>query len=198
MKTFQSGVTLVELMVTIAILAILAGVAAPSLSHLMMTNRLASQTNGIMAALTVARAEAIRRNQRVVACRYDGIAANGSVPATFSCDAGGGDWTGVVVFNDSNANNARDAGEDLIKAERFDTSKTAIRASAQIAALSNAVVFRGDGIARDNTGAFLNSGQIRVCIPDTGGNNARDIALRGGGKTVLSKASDNTCGAPND
>jgi len=198
MKTLQTGVTLIELMVTIAILAILAAIAAPNFASLMVTNRLASQTNNVMAALTTARAEAIRRNQRVVVCRYDGINANGTVPATLGCNTAGGAWGGVVVFNDANANNALDAGEELIKAERFDTSRFQVLASPVLSGLSNEIVFRGDGIARDGTGAFLNSGQLRICITSSDGNNARDIGLRGGGKTVLTQATSATCAAPTE
>ncbi len=198
MNASQRGVTLIELMVTVAIIAVLAGIAAPSLSHLMMTNRLASQSNDVMSALTVARAEAVRRNQRVVMCRYDGILANGTVPATFNCDGAGGAWGGVVVFNDTNASNTRDVGEDLIRAERFDTTRVQVQSSPQIAALANALVFRGDGIARDNVGGFLNTGQIRVCVLSSDGSNARDIGIRGGGKAVLTKATDASCAAPND
>lgn len=198
MKTLQTGVTLVELMVTISILAILAAIAAPNFASLMLTNRLASQTNGVMAAVTTARAEAIRRNQRVVVCRYDGINTNGTVPATLACNTAGGAWGGLVVFNDANANNALDVGEELIKAERFDTSRFQVLASPAISGLSNEIVFRGDGIARDAAGAFLNAGQLRICIASNDGNNARDIGLRGGGKTVLTQATSATCATPTD
>ena len=205
MKTLQTGVTLVELMVTISILAILAAIAMPNFASLMLTNRLASQTNDVMAAVTTARAEAIRRNQRVVVCRYDGINANGTVPATFACNTTAGVWGGVVVFNDANGNNAYDGAnadprlnEELIKVVRFDTSRFQVQAGPIISALSNEIVFRGDGIARDGAGAFLNSGQLRICIDSNDGNNARDISLRGGGKTVLTQATSATCAAPTE
>lgn len=59
------GVTLVELMVTLAVMAILATVAGPSFFNMIATNRMANQTNELVAALNAAKSEAIRRAQPI-------------------------------------------------------------------------------------------------------------------------------------
>jgi len=62
------GFSLVELMVTIAVLAILLAIGIPSFASLIASNRLTSATNELVAALQTARTEAIRRNVRVTVC----------------------------------------------------------------------------------------------------------------------------------
>ena len=63
------GVTLVELMVTIAVAAILLAVAVPGFRNLIVSNRLTATTNAFVAALNLARIEAVKRNARVTLCK---------------------------------------------------------------------------------------------------------------------------------
>jgi type IV fimbrial biogenesis protein FimT len=59
------GFTLVELMVTLSIAAILLAVGVPPFSRLISNNRMATQTNEMVASLNLARAEAVRRSSGV-------------------------------------------------------------------------------------------------------------------------------------
>lgn len=59
---FAQGFTLVELMVALAVAAILLGIGVPSFMNIMERNRAASQTNELLGALQTARSEAVRRN----------------------------------------------------------------------------------------------------------------------------------------
>lgn len=58
-------------MVTIAILAILAGLAYPSFMNLINGERLTSSANELVASLQLARTEAIRLGSPVTVCRSD-------------------------------------------------------------------------------------------------------------------------------
>lgn len=58
-----SGITLLELMIVIAIIAIAATIAAPSIQDLLRNNRVAAQNNELIALITLAKSQAIRRNQ---------------------------------------------------------------------------------------------------------------------------------------
>lgn len=58
----SSGFTLIELMVTIAVAAILLGIAVPSFQTMLERNRVAAQTNEVLGGLQMARSEAIRKN----------------------------------------------------------------------------------------------------------------------------------------
>jgi type IV fimbrial biogenesis protein FimT len=65
---FLRGFTLVELMVTISVLAILLAIAVPSFSEVMPSSRLRSYANDFVASTTLARGEAIKRNSVVNLC----------------------------------------------------------------------------------------------------------------------------------
>ena len=59
------GFTLIELMISITVLAILVGVAAPSMSSLVRDQRVKTATFDVYASLAYARSEAIKRNATV-------------------------------------------------------------------------------------------------------------------------------------
>lgn len=86
--TLQSGFTLVELMVTVAILAIVVSIATPSYSEVQLSYKLRSYSNHFLASAHMARSEAIKSNAAVLLC----ASADGT-----SC---GGAWQdGWVVLN---------------------------------------------------------------------------------------------------
>ena len=103
----RNGFTLIELMVTISVAAILLALAVPAFQNLLISNRITAQTNDLVSDLAFARSEAIKRGLRVSACLT-------STPATtpLSCGAGT-DWTvGWIVFVDTGT--AGDATGDTI------------------------------------------------------------------------------------
>jgi type IV fimbrial biogenesis protein FimT len=101
----QSGTTLPELMVVLAVAAILLMIGVPSFASLANNSRLAVAANEVLASLYLARAEAIKRNARAVAC----ASATGT-----SCADSGGWEQGWIVFHDANNNAAVDPGEPVI------------------------------------------------------------------------------------
>jgi type IV fimbrial biogenesis protein FimT len=91
------GFTLLELMVTLAVLAVLITVGIPAFAELVQNNRVTAQTNELVSALNVARSEAVKRGrnvQVVVAAETNGWSAAVSV-------VGGGDPVRVINRADS-------------------------------------------------------------------------------------------------
>jgi len=65
----NSGFTLIEMMVTVAIMGVALTVAVPSFATMIKGNKQVTHTNDLLGALNFARSEAIKRGQRVVVCR---------------------------------------------------------------------------------------------------------------------------------
>ncbi len=57
----QTGVTLIELMVTVVVAVILATVAVPGFQEIFRENRVSSQVNELVTIMSFARSEAVRR-----------------------------------------------------------------------------------------------------------------------------------------
>lgn len=73
---FSRGFTLIELMVTIVVLAVIVMLAAPSFQGLLESQRMRSAAYDLMADLTLARSEALKRGQL-------------ASPVTLTADSGG-------------------------------------------------------------------------------------------------------------
>ncbi|MGP0172027.1 GspH/FimT family pseudopilin [Pseudomonas sp. NCHU5208] len=86
---FNRGFTLIELMVTIAVLAIVVSIAAPSFSNILQENRTLSLTNELQGALQLARSEAVKRGKDITICRRN-AAGNGCQNGT--------DWAGGWII----------------------------------------------------------------------------------------------------
>ena len=65
LRTTNSGFTLIVLMVTIAVLAIIVGIAAPSISNQLANQRVKSTTATLVNALKEAKVESVIRRQEV-------------------------------------------------------------------------------------------------------------------------------------
>lgn len=87
----HTGFTLIELVMSIAIVGILLTVGIPSFRALITNNRITTQTNDFISDLAHARAEAVRRNSRVTICRSN--TGTSCVPSS--------NWRdGWIVFTD--------------------------------------------------------------------------------------------------
>lgn len=81
------GFTLVELMITIFVAAILIAVAVPSFQHMIASSKLTATTNDLIGAMRLARMTAIKSNAEVQFCSNDASANNADTTLGAACGA---------------------------------------------------------------------------------------------------------------
>jgi type IV fimbrial biogenesis protein FimT len=108
MKKYMRGFTLIELMVTIAIVAIMLTIAAPSMTGVLKKNRIESYQEDLLRDVGYARQEAVTRNIPVAVCK----SADGATCTT------GNDWEqGWIIFVDNPGTTAGsvDGGDEILR-----------------------------------------------------------------------------------
>lgn len=177
-----AGFSMIELMVTVAVVAILVVAATPSFTAVINNNRLTGSANELVASLQLARSEAVTRNTPVVLCRSEDSAT--CVTATNATWAG---WITVV--------------ESTGAVLRVNTVKAPLQVSASpgIADNTDRVVFRADGMARNGAGALLVA-RMAVCIPTARPpENQRFVSVVSGSRISIDRANGaGACPAPNN
>lgn len=98
------GFTLVELVITLAIAGILATIAAPSFRDFVRTQRVKSTSFELVAALTLTRSEAVKRNTNIVMTQASGGWQNGwSISAGTQILRTQSAYNGVSITDSANA-----------------------------------------------------------------------------------------------
>ena len=101
-----TGATVLELMVTLSIAAILLSLAAPSYEAFTNRQRMKAALGALHADLMAARSQAVYRNRIVVAC--PGNPADG-------CTSGSNWSKGWIVYEDGNGDRQRQEDEHLLR-----------------------------------------------------------------------------------
>ena len=104
------GITIVEMMVSLAVMSILATTGVPAFSSFIQANRLSNSAFDLFGTIQLARTESVKRRTQVVLCR----SANPTL-ATPSCSGNANTWTtGWLVFASGDANNTYEAATDTL------------------------------------------------------------------------------------
>lgn len=145
----HGGFTLLELMVTVAVAAILLTASVPSLIQFVQNNRLKSESLELLSDVYFARSEAVKRKAPVLICHSSNPEA--AVPA---CGGDPNAWdSGWLVFASTDSNDVYDAGVDtLIRVHVPVAEDVDIRSNALAAAT---LAFNPDGsTAQGGTARF--------------------------------------------
>ena len=121
------GFTLVELMITLAIAAIVMSIAVPSFNTTIQNSRITTQTNEMVSAINLARMEAIHRGTTVSLCASSDQS---------SC-SGSNDWSvGWIVYEDSVSAGTTTTVSEVIRVW------SALKGSPSLTASNNATFIR--------------------------------------------------------
>src|SRR5262245_28387859 len=155
----QRGFTLVELMYTIAVAAIVLGIGIPAFTETIRAGRMTTSVNTAVTAMHVARSEAVKRRARVTLCRS-------TTAAEPACHRTG---TGYMVFVNAADDQSFDAADTLVKAGPWLADGLTVKYDG----LPSYVSYTASGFTRAIGGGTL-AGNIVVC-DDRGDRAARVI-----------------------
>jgi len=167
----QTGFTLIELIVTLVVAAILITLAVPNFRDFLLNNRLTTTANEFTAAANLARSEAIKRGRNATVC-----VSNNSMDAAPTC-TGGTDWgLGWLVWVDADGSGGMSNDERLRVGD---------------ALTGTGLTFTGDvsSFQYDSRGAVANTGDIEVC-DDRADEVGRQLSVKATGRIELDRAFD--------
>ncbi|MET0533461.1 MAG: GspH/FimT family pseudopilin [Steroidobacter sp.] len=167
--THSAGFTIIELMVTIAVVAVLLSIAVPAFGDLMRRNRIAAQTNTVIGALNYARAETATRGMPVSVCAARNADRTSCVDAAETATT----WTnGWIVFTDRTGiagqldgmDQALQSGAMPMSDFTFTSSATYVRFGVG----ANGATERTLAITPINTSVCLSTGKRNITVARTG------------------------------
>ncbi|MFT5220517.1 MAG: type IV fimbrial biogenesis protein FimT [Planctomycetota bacterium] len=135
----NSGYTLIELMVTVALIGIVMAVGIPSMSDFIKNDRLSTHINILVGHLALARSTSVTGHQQVVIC----ASSNQT-----SCNST--NWAnGWLVFVDRDTNSDVSAGDDLLRVKDALTGDNTLVSSA-----GSVIVYDARGFTPASSGVF--------------------------------------------
>lgn len=152
-----NGFTLVELMVTLAILTLLLAIGVPSMQGFLASRQAQAQADTFASALRYARSEALKRSQTVTMCLT-------TTPDTVTptCNAAGTDWnSGWLIFVGTTAVAPTVLPNLLLNVQQ------SIASTNTISAPRTSIAFTPDGLSVGATGSFevtSHDGNHKSCV----------------------------------
>lgn len=169
----SAGFTLVELIVTISMAAILMAIGVPMFRQAVGSNRVSSQAFDLVGAINLARSEAIKANQSVTFCRT-------ASDVTTTCAGTSADWTFWLL---------RTPNGTIVRRGDIPTFNGAIRVTAP-GLTADSIVFASDGLARTNNALVSGAGpHLLVCSSHSTTENRRSIALGASSRVSTTRTS---------
>lgn len=142
------GLTLLELLITLAVLAVLLGMGVPAFQDVIAQNRATASTNLLVTSLHLARSEAVRSGLHATVCPGDAEGCRSD-----------GYHQGWIVFLDPNRDGRRQAEEPLLRV--FDALDKGVTATGN-STVSDYVMYTPRGHTRLASGGFQ-AGTLTIC-----------------------------------
>ncbi|OAB61894.1 hypothetical protein AY599_07060 [Leptolyngbya valderiana BDU 20041] len=174
-----------ELIITIAVVAILLAIAVPSLRAVLQNNRITAQINELQTAMQFARSEALKRAGPVSVCASDTSSAD---DADLEC---GADWTlGWIAYVDGNLEgNSATVIEEVLRRWPGTGGDTTLGHNGN----EDFVRYLEDGAIDTVSMPAAASGNppppwvFQMRIPDCTGNNGRDLSIIRTGRSSIER-----------
>lgn len=193
-----AGFTLVELLVTISVAALVMSIAIPALKTLVATNKIATEANRIVAGFNYARTEAVRRNQPVYVCSASLNANTMAISACLNQQVSSQyDWGyGQLIYAD-NLTTGTMASYDSGEAIKTFTYYGEMNNGAKLnLVMSTSPVATVKQIAFGSDGRLLDGNSRKLVLQDSTNNLCRVILISGSGRSkACDTSTDNSCGA---
>jgi type IV fimbrial biogenesis protein FimT len=167
----SAGLTLIELLMALAIFAVILGLGVPSYRDWIESRQLANHADYLAETLTQARSEAVKRQSRVNVCK----SSDGK-----QCAAAGTWSAGWIMYEDDNRDGSIEAVENVIRREPAPGHGITVTANRP---LDSYVSYTNFGYARMLSGA-LQMGTFVVCKP---GQKAIDVVLANSGRVRIDR-----------
>lgn len=181
----SKGFTLIELMVTIALAAILMAIAAPSFTAFQRNAELTSRINSLLTSINTARSEAMKRGRDAVIIPLDGTS-----------------WrNGMIAFVDINNNLSYQSGTDILVYKNEDVLPTYLEITANNAPNASPPYIRFDAQGYPKpAGSDLRNFTMSIARNDVTGDEVFSqtrrlkVAITGRARTCKpASSSDTTC-----
>jgi type IV fimbrial biogenesis protein FimT len=173
----EKGLTLIELMITMALMSIVLVLGIPSFQEIIKNNRLTTATNALVGSLNLSRSEAIKRNVRVTVCK--------SSTGAGCTDSGTWDQGWMVFTDPNNSTTYESDAETLLFVWEGVDGNLKMTGEADVA---NYVSYIARGSTQRSDGG-VQSGTIKACDAKDGGTGRR-LRLAPTGRVQVAKESD--------
>ena len=177
MSIKEKGFTLMELLVAIALIAVVISLAGPSYQTVIVGSRLSAAINELQGVVSYARSEAVKQQGTITLC-----STSDSATCTSSSS-----WTnGWLVFSDRNSDAIVDGTDTILKIGEQQKSGITVRLSGFNYG-AGIIQFDADGSLG---GAAATSGSVIVCPQDNVVRDAKALVLYISGFARLSVDED--------